>query len=89
MYMDGDVSSLLKQHGFYVLAMALCEGALPISELSFEKEQKRAIVLGNEDHGVSDEVLEHADACVIIPMKAGVDSLNVAAASAVAFWEVF
>ena len=89
MYMDGDVASLLKQHGFYVLAMALCEGALPISELSFEKEQKRAIVLGNEDHGVSDEVLEHADACVIIPMKAGVDSLNVAAASAVAFWEVF
>ncbi|MCR5396392.1 MAG: RNA methyltransferase [Lachnospiraceae bacterium] len=89
MYMDGDVASLLKQHGFYVLAMALCEGALPISELSFTKEQKRAIVLGNEDHGVSDEVLEHADACVIIPMKAGVDSLNVAAASAVAFWEVF
>ena len=89
MYMDGDVAFLLKQHGFYVLAMALCEGALPISELSLKKEQKRAIVLGNEDHGVSDEVLEHADACVIIPMKAGVDSLNVAAASAVAFWEVF
>ena len=89
MFAEGAVASLLKKHGFYVMAMALCDGAISISDLELPSEQKRAIILGNEDHGVSDEVLEHADACVIIPMKAGVDSLNVAAASAVAFWEVF
>ena len=90
MYMDGeDVASLLKQHGFYVLAMALCEGALPISELSFKKEQKRAIVLGNEDHGISEIVLDLCDHTAMIPMSNGIDSLNVAAASAVAFYEFF
>ena len=89
MFVEGAVASLLKKHDFYVMAMALCDGAISISNLELPLEQKRAIILGNEDHGVSDEVLDHADACVIIPMKQGVDSLNVAAASAVAFWEVF
>ena len=89
MFIEGDIASLLKEQGFYVMAMALCDDAVSISDLDLPSEKKRAIVLGNEDHGVSDEVLEHSDACVIIPMKEGVDSLNVAAASAVAFWEVF
>ena len=52
-------------------------------------DKKPAIVLGNEDHGISDEILNACDSAVIIPMKSGVDSLNVAAASAVTFWEVF
>ena len=51
--------------------------------------ENRVVILGNEDHGISKEILDICDKNIIIPMKQEVDSLNVAAASAVAFWEIF
>ena len=51
-------------------------------------EERLAIILGNEGVGLSDEVISESDYVVKIPMAEGVDSLNVAAASAVAFWEI-
>ena len=51
-------------------------------------EEKLAVVLGTEGDGLTEETIAHCDYTVLIPMKHGVDSLNVAAASAVAFWEL-
>ena len=79
---------LMKEKGFDIMALSLSEDALSLSNLSYSSD-KRAVVLGNEDHGISKEVLDMCDSNVIIPMSNGVDSLNVASASAVAFWEIF
>ena len=78
---------LLHDHGFTVAAMALKENSLHPSAPELKKPQKLAIVLGNEGFGLSDEVIDKCDHTVMIPMQLGVDSLNVAAASAIAFWE--
>ncbi len=78
---------LLHDHCFTVAAMALKENSLHPSAPELKKPQKLAIVLGNEGFGLSDEVINKCDHTVMIPMQLGVDSLNVAAASAIAFWE--
>ena len=70
------------------MALSLTDDAKSLSDLKLTTN-KRAVVLGNEDHGISPEVLNTCDMSVIIPMSNGVDSLNVASASAVAFWEIF
>jgi tRNA G18 (ribose-2'-O)-methylase SpoU len=68
--------------------MALTDNAVPITELNFEENEKIAIVFGSEGGGISKETLAKSDHIAIIPMHGGVDSLNVAASSAVAFWEL-
>ena len=77
----------LKDAGFLTMALSLSDEAVAISEIAGASE-KRALILGNEDQGISKEILLQCDKNVIIPMKNGVDSLNVAAASAVVFWEL-
>ena len=80
--------TLLKEQGFTVAAMELTDDAVDLDELAASNPQRLALVLGTEGAGMSDETLAAVDLAVKIPMRAGVDSLNVAAASAVAFWEL-
>ena len=68
--------------------MALTDVSLPINHPVFAKEMRLAIILGTEGDGLPTEVIAQADYVARIPMSHQVDSLNVAAASAVAFWEL-
>lgn len=83
-----DWQEYLKQFGFKTVAMALNENAIPIDDPALSKEEKLAIVLGAEGDGLSAQTIQNCDYNVIIPMHHNVDSLNVAAASAVAFWQL-
>ena len=74
--------------GFRTAAMALTDNSIFINDPILAAEPKLAIVMGNEGDGLSDKTITEADYVVRIPMSRGVDSLNVAAASAVAFWEL-
>ena len=78
----------LKNHGYEMLAMELTDDAIPLNEVEIKAGQKVAMVLGNEGRGVTDEALAAVDRTVIIPMHRDVDSLNVGAASAIAFWHL-
>ncbi len=80
--------SRLHTLGFKTVAMALKEDSLRIDAPQLAREQKLAIVLGTEGDGLAAETMEACDYTVRIPMAQGVDSLNVAAASAVAFWQL-
>ncbi|WP_460477380.1 TrmH family RNA methyltransferase [Brachybacterium huguangmaarense] len=80
-------ADLLRGAGFDVLALALSEQARPLDEIDLSSGRKVAFVLGAEGHGLTDATLRAVDEHVIIPMSGGVDSLNVAAASAVVFWQ--
>lgn len=77
----------LHELGFKSAALALEEDSLTLEELSARRDEKLALILGTEGHGLSFRTLAACDDTVMIPMSHGVDSLNVAAASAVAFWE--
>ena len=79
---------ILQEHGFAVASLALSEDVIDISDPILKKQKKLALVLGNEGWGLDRKTQELSDFIVKIPMKEGVDSLNVAAASAIAFWEV-
>jgi len=68
--------------------MELTDDAVDLDALSARGPEKLALVLGTEGAGISPETLAAVDLAIKIPMRAGVDSLNVAAASAVAFWEL-
>lgn len=74
--------------GFKTAAMALREDSVSIAHPKLLEEEKLAIVLGTEGEGLKAETIDSCDYTVRIPMTHGVDSLNVAAASAVAFWEL-
>ena len=78
----------LKAQGYTTVAMALSDDAVQLGERDFGAVEKIAVVMGNEGEGMSEEAIAACDLTVKIPMKNGVDSLNVAAASAVAFWEL-
>lgn len=78
----------LKQFGFKTAAMALNDKAISIDNPTLCDEEKLAIVLGTEGDGLSANTIAQCDYNVIIPMHHNVDSLNVAAASAVAFWQL-
>ncbi|MGO1200088.1 MAG: TrmH family RNA methyltransferase, partial [Dermabacteraceae bacterium] len=78
---------LLHEAGFDVLALALTEGAVELDAVDLSPERKVAFVLGAEGHGLKPATLQAVDEHVVIPMAGGVDSLNVAAASAVVFWQ--
>lgn len=79
----------LRSRGFEVLSMALVDDAVAIDDPSIVPGKKRALVFGCEGYGLTAEALAAGDRCVVIPMSNGVDSLNVAASSAVAFWQLF
>lgn len=86
-WMDGSLSDLNKL-GFRTAAMALTDNSISIDNPILTAEPKLAIVMGTEGEGLSPETIEQADYVVRIPMSHGVDSLNVAAAAAVAFWQL-
>ena len=83
-----DGMALLKEEGFATVAMALKEDSLSIKDPRLAAAEKLAVILGTEGDGLSDGTIAACDYTVMIPMSHGVDSLNVAAASAVAFWEL-
>ena len=80
--------SRLREMGFKTAAMALSEDSVTIEDEKLMSEEKLAIVLGTEGDGLSASTIADCDYTVKIPMSHGVDSLNVAAASAVAFWQL-
>ena len=80
--------SALQQMGFRTVAMALTDRSVPIDAPQLIQEPRLAIIMGTEGDGLPREVIPEADYVVRIPMHHQVDSLNVAAASAVAFWEL-
>ena len=80
--------NLLRKLGFRTAAMALSDHSVSIDDTRLLAEEKLAIVLGTEGDGLADSTIAGCDYTVRIPMAHGVDSLNVAAASAVAFWQL-
>ena len=79
---------LLKNFGYKTVSMALRDDSVSISDPHLKQEERLAIILGTEGDGLASATIEGCDYTVRIPMSHGVDSLNVAAASAVAFWEI-
>lgn len=84
---DGGIQ-LLKEMGFQTAAMALTDDSVSIDDKNLMAEEKLAIVLGTEGEGLAKHTIATCDYTVKIPMMHGVDSLNVASASAVAFWQL-
>ena len=80
--------ALLKELGFKTAAMALKDDSVSIDDPRLAAQEKLAIILGTEGEGLTDSTIADCDYTVRIPMSHGVDSLNVAAASAVAFWQL-
>lgn len=85
---DVSVTDQLHNNGFTIISMALTENATPLTDPVLLENDRRAIIFGSEGDGISDETLKGSDHIAIIPMQNGVDSLNVAASSAVAFWQL-
>ena len=79
---------VLRNLGFKTAAMALCDESVSIDDEKLMAEEKLAIILGTEGDGLATATIADCDYTVKIPMSHGVDSLNVAAASAVAFWQL-
>lgn len=79
---------IIKDMGYTTVALALVNNSIPINDSRLKSPDKMAIILGAEGDGLSEETINACDYTAIIPMSHGVDSLNVAAASAVAFWEL-
>lgn len=90
-HLEGDASewiATLKAHGFATAAMALSDDSISVDDPRLLELEKLAVVLGTEGDGLAQSTISDCDYTVKIPMYHGVDSLNVAAASAVAFWEL-
>lgn len=83
-----DGMSYLKSLGFRIASMALHDASVDIDDSRLRGEEKLAVILGTEGEGLMDATIGASDYIIKIPMGHGVDSLNVAAASAVAFWEL-
>ena len=79
---------MLRERGYQTIAMALRVDAEEIGRLSLREDEKAAVILGSEGDGLLPETIAGADRVTVIPMMRGVDSLNVAAASASAFFEI-
>ena len=79
---------LLRREGFFLVSLALRDDAVPLDDPRLREKEKLALILGTEGDGLTEKTIGMSDIPVIIPMGHGVDSLNVAAASAVAFWEL-
>lgn len=89
-YFEKDTSyvSQLKELGFTTAAMALKDNSTSVDNPVFTNCDKLAVILGTEGDGLCDDTIAACDYTIMIPMDHGVDSLNVAAASAIAFWEL-
>ena len=83
-----DGMQILQNLGFKTAAMALRDDSVGIDDKALRSEEKLAVILGTEGDGLASQTIADCDYTVKIPMSHGVDSLNVAAASAVAFWEL-
>lgn len=79
---------ILRKLGFKTASMALEENSIGIDDGDLLNEEKLAVILGTEGDGLSEDTIKNCDYTVCIPMSHNVDSLNVAAASAVAFWQL-
>ena len=86
-WLDAPVCSL-HEYGFKTAAMALTDQSITLDDPVLKTVDRLALVMGTEGDGLSQETISEADYVVRIPMKNNVDSLNVAAAAAVAFWEL-
>ena len=87
-YMEENWIETLHDQGFKTAAMALSDDSVSIDDPALRQVDKLAVVLGTEGDGLAENTIHDCDYTVKIPMYHGVDSLNVAAASAVAFWEL-
>ena len=87
-WIEGPVTPTLNALGFVTAAMALSDDSISLDDPKLKEEPRLAIIMGTEGDGLSREAITAADHVVRIPMKHNVDSLNVAAAAAVAFWEL-
>ena len=87
-YMEANWIETLRHHGFKTAAMALRDDTVSIDDPRLKEEKKLAIILGTEGDGLKKATIADCDYTVKIPMAHGVDSLNVAAAGAVAFWQL-
>ncbi|MEE0061624.1 MAG: RNA methyltransferase [Acutalibacteraceae bacterium] len=87
-FLNNDALDEIKDLGFKTVAMALKDNSLSINDPLLMNENKLAIIMGTEGDGLSDKTISDCDFTVKIPMYHGVDSLNVAAASAVAFYQL-
>jgi tRNA G18 (ribose-2'-O)-methylase SpoU len=76
----------LRSRGYAIAALALSEDSIEIEDFASSAPRRLALILGTEGTGISAEARAECEAIVRIPMRGDVDSLNVAAASAVAFW---
>ena len=85
---DNNYMATLQELGYKTVAMALKKDSYSIDDPTLKAEPKLAIFLGTEGEGLKNETIDACDYTVMIPMTHGVDSLNVAAASAVSFWEL-
>ena len=83
-----DTPATLHRYGFRTAAMALRDDAVSLDDARLKAEPRLAVIMGTEGDGLPYQTIREADYTVRIPMKHGVDSLNVAAAAAVAFWEL-
>lgn len=86
--MDANGMQTLKKLGFCTVAMALRDDSVSLDDPVLAQKERLAVVLGTEGDGLAPETITACDVTVRIPMTHGVDSLNVAAASAVAFWQL-
>ena len=86
-WLDAPISSL-HEYGFRTAAMALSDQSIPLDDDQLKAEPRLAIIMGTEGDGLPQKTIYEADYTVRIPMAHDVDSLNVAAAAAVAFWEL-
>jgi tRNA G18 (ribose-2'-O)-methylase SpoU len=87
-FLDERGIGALRGLGFQTAAMALTEESIPIDDPRLQAPDRLAVVLGTEGEGLASATIADCDYTVRIPMSHGVDSLNVAAASAVAFWQL-
>lgn len=82
------INELLHAQGFQTVSMALRDHSIDITDPSLKEEPKLAIFMGSEGNGLKSSTIDESDYVIKIPMREEVDSLNVAAASAIAFWEL-
>ena len=87
-FLPDDSFDIIKNLGFKTVAMALKENSLSVNDPRLAAEKKLAVIMGTEGDGLSEQTISECDFTVKIPMYHGVDSLNVAAASAVAFYQL-
>ena len=82
------ITETMHRYGFRTIAMALRDNSISIDDANLKQQERLALIMGNEGDGLPQETIDCADYIVRIPMFHNVDSLNVAAASAIAFWEL-